>query len=92
MTFPERACDLLEPCTKGFLGRMLRNRGYKLEVTQYKKDKGLTRVYMYDPWADPALVQIGSYEKGERPDWAAMYDEAMYLHLERKRDGTRYGE
>ena len=92
MAFPEYAFQLGEPCTRGLVSRMLRNRGYKLQITSYKKDKGLRKVYMYDPWADPMLYKIGEYHKDEKPDWAAMYDAAMERHLETKESGSRYGD
>lgn len=90
--FPEYAFELGEPCTRGLLSRMLRNRGYRLEITSYKKDKGLHKVYMFDPWAEPMLFKIGEYWKGKEPDWHAMYDKAMARHLETKTEGTRYGD
>lgn len=90
--YPQFAFELGEPCTRRLLGSMLRNRGYKLSETRFKKDKGLVRVYMYDSWADPAMVLIGEYWTDETPDWAVMYDAAMAQHLETKADGTRYGE
>jgi hypothetical protein len=90
--FPQFAFELTERCTRGLVSRMLRNRGYRLEITAYKKDKGLHKVYVYDPWADPMMVKIGEYQKGEEPDWEAMYDAAMALHLDRKANGTRYGD
>lgn len=90
--FPRFASELTEPCTRALLVRMLRNRGYRLEITAYKKDKGLHKVYVFDSWADPMLVQIGIYQKGEEPDWEAMYDAAMALHLDRRLNGTRYGD
>ena len=90
--FPLFAFELAEPCTRELLARMLRNRGYRLEETTYKKDKGTHKVYMHDRWADPMSVKIGEYRKGDEPNWEVMYDAAMALHIERKRGGTRYGE
>lgn len=86
------AFQLGEPCTRAVVGRMLRNRGYRLQITRFKKDRGLAKVYMFDRWADPMMFKIGEYQEGEEPDWAAMYDAAMERHLEAKEDGTRYGE
>lgn len=88
-TFPERAADLQEPCTKAVVRRMLANRRYILEETRYKKDKGRVMVYMLDRWADPALVKIGEYEEGGEANWALIYDEAMACHQRRKAAGTR---
>ncbi|WP_198371140.1 hypothetical protein [Roseomonas rosulenta] len=90
--FPELASDLIERCTRELLARMLRQRRYRLEITTYKKDKGLHKVYMYDPWAEPMMIKIGEYYEGDEPDWEAMYDAAMALHLERKANRSRYGE
>jgi hypothetical protein len=90
--FPRFAFELAEPCTRGLVARMLRNRGYRLEITANKKDRGLHTVYMYDPWADPMMVKLGEYWKGNEPDWDTIYDAAMELHLERKADGSRYGD
>ena len=81
VAFPEYAFQFGEPCTRSLVSRMLRNRGYRLEVTSYKKDKGLHKVYMFDAWADPMLFKIGEYRDGEKPDWAAMYDAAMARHV-----------
>ena len=88
---PQCAFQLGEPCTRAIVGRMLRNRGYRLEITRYKKDKGLVKVYMLDPWADPMMFKIGEYPEGDEPDWAGMYDAAMERHLETKENGTLYG-
>lgn len=85
--FTEYAHQLGEPVTRKLLQTMLRYRHYSLEETRYKKDKGLVKVYMFDSWADPMAFQIGSYQEGEEPDWAAMYDAAMARHLENKEIG-----
>lgn len=90
--FPEHSYELTEPCTRNLVARMLRYRDYRLEITSYKKDKGLHKVYMFDSWADPMMVQIGEYQDGEEPDWSAIYDAAMAVHLERKANASRYGD
>jgi hypothetical protein len=92
VAYPRFAFELGEPCARRHLAAMLRGRGYRLEETRYKKDRGLVKVYMYDPWADPMLVMIGQYVVGEQPDWSVMYDAAMDIHLERKANGSRYGD
>ena len=90
--FPKNAWQLEESCTRTIVSRMLRNRGYRLESTRLKKDKGLVKVYMCDPWADPMMFKIGEFQSGDEPDWGAIYDAAMERHLETKENGTRYGE
>jgi hypothetical protein len=70
---------------------MLRNRGYRLEETRFRRDRGLVRIYMADPWADPMLFQIGEYREGDAIEWAAVYDAAMTRHLETKANHSRYG-
>ncbi len=57
--FPQFATQLFEPCIRRLVARMLRNSACKLEITADKKDKGVHKVYVYDAWADPMLVQIG---------------------------------
>ena len=89
--YPDHASELWEPCTRKVVAAMLRNRGYQLHETRYKKDKGLVRVYMFDRWADPMMFLIGEYWDGEEPDWAMIYDAAIDRHLETKAEGTRYG-
>ncbi|MBO9352870.1 hypothetical protein GG851_02605 [Bordetella petrii] len=90
--YPEFAWQLNQPYTRALVTKMLRNRDYLLQITSLKKDKGLRRVYVFDRQADPMLVQVGTFHEGTEPDWEAIYDAAMALHLERKRTGTRYGE
>lgn len=80
--FPDYSYQLGEPATRGLVRKMLRNRRYSLEETRYKKDKGLVKVYMVDPWADPMMFQIGEYYEGREPDWDAIYDAAMDRHRE----------
>lgn len=87
--FPERSSELTEPCTRGLVGQMLRNRGYRLEIAKYKKDRGLVRVYLYDRSAGPTMVQLGTYQTGDQPDWGSMYDAGMAYHLEMKEPGAR---
>jgi len=82
VAYPRFSFELGEPCARRHLAAMLRGRSYRLHETRYKKDRGLVRVYMYDPWADPMLVLIGEYLAGEHPDWGVMYDAAMEVHLE----------
>jgi hypothetical protein len=81
--FPEFASQLSAPCTRGTLGKMLRSRQWRLEVSTYTEDQGFTRVFMADRWSDPQHVQIGMYGTDASPDWAAMYDAAMAYHLSR---------
>ena len=81
---------LMGPCTRRIVTKMLRNRGYSLHETAYKKDKGIVKLYMYDRWADPMLFPIGEYMNGFEPNWAAVYDRAMARHLHLKSNKSRY--
>lgn len=90
--FPRFAADLEQECTRLKVAQMLRNRGYQLHETRYRRDRGLVRVYMADSWADPMLFQIGQYREGEASDWAAVYDAAMARHLHTKANHNRYGD
>ena len=90
--YPRHARDLSSDCDRKTVGSMLANRRYRLEETRYRKDKGLVRVFMFDPWAEPMMVQIGEYQDGDQPDWDAVYDAAMHIHEERKISRNRYGD
>lgn len=85
--FPEYAFELDEPVTRVTVQKMLRQRNYRLQETRLKKDMGVVKVYMVDPWADPMMFQIGEYHEDEEPDWDLMYDTAMERHLENKELG-----
>jgi hypothetical protein len=89
--YPESAAGLMGPCTRRIVQAMLRNRGWLLQETALKKDHGIVKLYMFDRWADPAMVKIGEHLKGFEPNWAAVYDRAMAHHLDTKHSHSRYG-